>query len=120
MYVPSGNDVRLVDLAARTVKVVFHAAEPIESLGTPFGAFYARGVRTGDLAIVVRTLQQIQRLNRNHEVTMSFIIPTGADRQNRVSWYELGNGRALAVFQRPDQTRGAVQVAPHDDLPNCQ
>ena len=46
VHVPSGNDVRLVDLAARTVKTVFHAAEPIESLGIPFGSFYVGGART--------------------------------------------------------------------------
>ena len=68
----------------------------------------------------MRTLHQIQRLNRNHEVTMSFTIPTATDRQSPVSWYELGNGRALAEFPHPNQTRGAVKVAPQDDLPNCQ
>ena len=35
VYVPSGNRLRLVDLAARTVTTVFEAPEPIESVGIP-------------------------------------------------------------------------------------
>ena len=35
VYVPSGNHLRLVDLAARTVTTVFETPEPIESLGVP-------------------------------------------------------------------------------------
>ena len=43
VYVPSGNRLRLVDLAARTVTTVFETPEPIESLGVPTFSSWSGG-----------------------------------------------------------------------------
>ena len=45
VYVPSGDRLRLVDLAARTVVTVFEAPEPIESVGIPVLSNYGGGQR---------------------------------------------------------------------------
>ena len=68
-------------------------------------------LRRGRSVIVVRTTRQIHVLNREHASTKVFTIPTEADRQSPVFWYEIGNGRALADFDRPWSTEGADNIA---------
>jgi hypothetical protein len=104
VYVPSGNRLRLVDLAARTVTTVFETPEPIESPGIPMHSSWAFGRPIEEPPILVRTRQQIYALNRNHKVIKVFIIPTEVDRQSPAQWYEIGHGQAIAVFVRPGST----------------
>ncbi len=98
VYVPSGNLLRLVDRATRSVTTVFETPEPIESLGIPMHSSWAFGRPIEEPPILVRTRQQICTLDRNHKVIRVFIIPTEVDRQSSVQWYEIGDGRAIAVF----------------------
>jgi len=112
VHVPSGNRLRLVDLATRTVNTVFEAPEPIEALAIPVLSSYARGRPATEQPILVRTGRQIQTLNRKYQITRVFNIPTEADRWSPVSWYEIGNGQALAEFDRPGVTRRAFSIAP--------
>jgi hypothetical protein len=101
VYVPSANHLRLVDLAARTVTTVFEAPEPIESPGIPTLANWTSGRPAREQPILVRTRRQIYVLDRKHNVIRVFIIPTELDRQSPAQWYEIGSGRAVAVFSRP-------------------
>ena len=112
VHVPSGNQLRLVDLAARTVNTVFETPEPIEALGIPLLSSYAGGRPAKEQPILVRTGRQIQTLNRHYQITRVFTIPTEADRRSPVSWYEIGDGQAIAEFVRPNATRGAVHITP--------
>ena len=79
VYVPSGNHLRLVDLAARTVTTVFESSEPIESVGIPTlsswtvgrrheGAAHSGADKTSDPCIGSQT--------QGHQV---FTIPTEVD-----------------------------------------
>ncbi|MFI5460866.1 MAG: hypothetical protein ACHRXM_36105 [Isosphaerales bacterium] len=110
VYVPSGNHLRLVDLAARTVKTVFEAPEPIESPGIPSLSSFSSGHPMKEQPILVRTRQQIHALDHKHNVIKVFTIPTEADRQGPVYWYEIGNGQAVADFVRPWSTGEADNV----------
>jgi hypothetical protein len=107
VFVPSGNLLRLTDLANRTVTTVFEAPEPIESIGIPSLADYAgTGPPQTEQPILVRTAWQILALNRRYQVTRTFDIPTEAGRQSAFTWYEFGNGQALAEIYRPGMNRG--------------
>jgi hypothetical protein len=112
VYVPSGNSLRLVDLAAKTVTTVFDAQAPVESVGIPAVSSNAGGLRSKEIPILVRTTQMIYILNHNHKLIRSFAIPAEEDRRSAVSWYEIDNGQAVVAFLRPQQTRGSVNVAP--------
>jgi hypothetical protein len=105
VHVPSGNRVRLVDLATRTVKTVFETPEPIEALGVPTISSYAQGHPAKEQPILVRAGQRIYSLDHNYRVTRVFTFPTEADRQSMGTWYEIGNGQAIAEFQRSATTR---------------
>ena len=67
VHVPSGNDLRLVDLAARTVATVFQAPEPIEGVGVPTVASY-RGHLTKEHPVLVRTRQKIYALDQTYQI----------------------------------------------------
>ena len=67
VYVPSGNHLRQVDLAARTVTTVFETPEPIESVGIPTLAYWSTGHSTTEQPILVRTTQQIHELDQQHQ-----------------------------------------------------
>jgi len=110
VYVPSGNHLRLVDLAARTVKTVFETPEPIESPGIPSLSSSSSAHPMKEQPILVRRRQQIHALDHKHNVIKVFTIPTEVDRQSPVSWYEIGNGGAIAEFVRPWSTGEADNV----------
>jgi hypothetical protein len=112
VHVPSGNRLRLVDLAMRTVNTVFETPEPIEAVGIPALSSNAQGRVLKEQPILVRSGQQIRTLSHNYQVTRVFNNPTEADRQSQVTWYEIGNGEAIAEFHRPGATRGAFNIAP--------
>jgi hypothetical protein len=101
VYVPSGNQLRMVDLAARTVTTVFESLEPIESVGIPGLAAHTNGRVSADQRILVRTRDQIHVLDRWHEIIKVFAIPAEVERQSAGEWYELGDGQSIIAFIRP-------------------
>jgi hypothetical protein len=102
VHVPSGNQLRLADLNARTVSTVFEAPEPIESVGVPTLSSATNDHRTQEQPIQVRTRQKIYTLDQKHKIIRDFDIPAEEiGPQSPVSWYELGDGRAIAEFARP-------------------
>lgn len=109
VYVPSGNRLQLVDLAARTVTTVFDAPAPIESVGVPTLSAYSGAHSTRDRSILMRTRENLYALNRKHEVTHVFAVPPEVDLSLNTNWYEIGNGQALIEFVHPLSTeRGGV------------
>jgi hypothetical protein len=101
VYVPSGNRLRKVDLAARSVTTVFESPEPIESPGIPRLSSWFSYHPMKEQPILVRTANYVYVLDHRHNVTKVFAIPTEIDRQSPVSWCELGNGQAIAEFDAP-------------------
>jgi hypothetical protein len=102
VHVPSGNQLRKVDLAARTVATVFEASEPIEAVGVPIITAYSNAQLTKALPILVRTSRTIYGLDHDYRTSFTFPFPTGADRRSLVRWYDLGNGRAVVDFLGSD------------------
>jgi hypothetical protein len=111
VHVPSGNRLRLVDLAARTVSTVFETPEPIAAVGVPELLSSAQGTASKEQPILVRTGQQIKALDHKYQVTRIFKIPSEADRQSTVIWYEIGNGQAIAEFSGPGTPRRALNAS---------
>jgi len=111
VYVPSGNRLRLVDLDARTVTTVFEAPDPIESPGIPTLSNWSGGRFPSEQSILVRTKRHMYALDRKHNVTKVFTIPTEVDRQSPADWYDTGDGQAIVVFSRPNQSDEADDVA---------
>jgi hypothetical protein len=98
VYLPSGSQLRLADLAARTVTTVFEAPEAIESIGIPTLAYWSTGRSTTEQPILVRTTRQIYELDQQHHVKKVFSLPPDFDRRSSVEWYELKSGQAIAVI----------------------
>jgi hypothetical protein len=100
VHVPSGNDLRLVDLAARTVATVFRSPEPIESVAIPSLSSFSATRPSRDPVILVRTRRRIYQLDSQHRLIGTFTIPAEADRSSWAYWYPLDDGRAIAAFDR--------------------
>lgn len=105
VHVPSGNQLRLVDLNARTVSTVFEAPEPIESVGVPIVASYAGRKSTIEQPIHVRTERKVYALNHKYAVIRGFDIPGEIDPRSAVSWYDVDRGGAIAAFFPPRSER---------------
>jgi len=101
VYVPSGTDLRKVDLAAQTITTVFETRESIVAPGVPTLAAWSAGHPTKEKPILVRTTQQIYELDQKQQILKVFTIPTEADRRSSVQWFGRDNGQAIAVFTRP-------------------
>jgi hypothetical protein len=103
VHVPSGNQLRLVDLNARTVTTVFEAPEPIDSVGIPMlRSFAGSGDHPTKVPpIQVKTSQKIYTLNQNHKVIREVDIPAEIGPRGSVSWYELDDGQVIAEFVAP-------------------
>ena len=101
MYVPSRNQLRKIDLAARTVTTVFETPEPIESAGIPRHSFNTAATTMMEQPILVRTSQQIHVLDHKHNVRRVFAIPAEVDRASPAYWYEIGDGQAIVDFVQP-------------------
>jgi hypothetical protein len=101
VYVPSGNQLRQVDLATRTVRTVFETPESIDSLGIPTLGSFGTGAPSNERPILVRSGPTIYILNRKHENKRAFTIPTEAGRRSDVSWYDTADGQAWAEVSRP-------------------
>jgi hypothetical protein len=110
VYVPSGNLLRQVDLAGRTVTTAFETPEPIESPGIATLPSVLNEHPMKEQRILVRTTQRIYALDHTHRVVRVFTIPTEVDPQSAVNWYEVGNGQAIAAFDRPRSATNADNV----------
>jgi hypothetical protein len=102
VHVPSGNLLRLVDLSARTIATVFEAPEPIVSVSVPAIASYYGNEPTEPRPILVRAGQTVYRLDHGYKLIGTFTIPAEIGRRDALLWYEIGAGRALAVYSRPE------------------
>ena len=91
----------LVDLSTRTVQTVFESPEMIASFSVPLEppSTDAEQPSRGPIQ-VVRTSGHLHWLNRQHEVSRTFSIPTESDREFPATVYELSNGEAFAEFYR--------------------
>jgi hypothetical protein len=110
VYVPSGNLLRQVDLAARTVTTVLETPELIESPGIATLPSLLNGQPMKEQRILVRTTQRIYALDHTHRVVRVFAIPTEVDPQSAVNWYEVGKGEAIAAFDRPRSAANADNI----------
>jgi hypothetical protein len=115
VYLPSGSQLRQVDLAARTVRIVFEAPEPIDSVGIPALANWSTGHSTTEQPILVRTTRQIHELDQQHHVKKVFNLPAELDRRSAVQWYVLNSGQAIAVAgplraRQPDQPDNVLRL----------
>jgi hypothetical protein len=101
VYVPSGKQLRVVDLAAGTITTIFEAPEAIESPGVATVTNLTNrsgGKPEREQPVLVRTRQFIYALDRSHKVVRRFTIPEEIDPRSAVSWYEIPAGQAIAVF----------------------
>jgi hypothetical protein len=104
VYLPSGSQLRLADLAARTVTTVYETPEPIESVGIPTLAYWSTGHSTTEQPILVRTTRQIHELDQQHHVKKVFSLPDDLDRRSWVEWYEIKSGQAIVVADPLEST----------------
>jgi hypothetical protein len=112
VHVPSGNELRVVDLGARTVTTTFRAPEPIVSVGVPsLGARSGSRIRD-ERPVLVRTRRAIYSLDREYKVTRVFTPPAGIERRTFVYWHEAGNGAAVVGLEemRPPGDAGGRWV----------
>jgi hypothetical protein len=100
VYLASGNVLRKVDLAERTVTTVYESKDPIVSVGVPWLANWSMGRLMKPGSIFVRTTQQILEFDQQFHATRAFTIATDLDRRSPVHWYEEKSGQAIAVFDR--------------------
>jgi hypothetical protein len=105
VYVPSGKELREVDLNARTVTTVFESPDPIEAPGVATITNWSGGKPVREQPVLVRTRQRIFTIDRNHKVVRQFTIPSEIDPQSTVYWYEVAGGQAIANFTPPSATR---------------
>jgi hypothetical protein len=105
VYVPSGKELREVDLNARTVTTVFESPDPIEAPGVATITNWSGGKPGREQPVLVRTRQQIFTIDRNHKVVRQFTIPSEIDPRSTVYWYEVAGGQAIANFTPPSATR---------------
>ena len=96
VYVPARNRLYLVDLSTRTVQIVFESPEMIASFSVPLESPSTdAGQPSRGLIQLVRTSGHLHWLNRQHEVSRTFSIPTDSDRAFPATVYELSNREAL-------------------------
>ncbi len=99
VYVPCRNRLYVVDLSARTVQIAFESPEMIESFAVPIESPSPDGRPPSRGPIQeVRTSGHLYLLNREHEVSRTFSIPTASVRAPYAFVYELSNGEAFAEF----------------------
>jgi hypothetical protein len=107
VHIPSGNRLRLVDLAARTVTIVFEAAEPILSVAVPTISSYSGSDSKREAPILVRTRTKIHKLDHQYKLSGTLTIPGEVDTHSTISWYETSDGRAIAEYSTSRQGRAA-------------
>jgi len=95
VYIPSGNVLRSVDLASRTIADTFEAPSPIVSVAAP-SVFSIDGKRL-IRPLLVRTEDAIYKFDRDANLQATISLPAEVDRRASIQWYELEDGRAVAV-----------------------
>jgi hypothetical protein len=101
VYIPSGTQLREVDLSTQTIATVFEAPQPIEAVGVPTVTSWSGGEPIREQPVLVRTRQQILALDRQHKVVRQFTIPQEISPETAASWYELADGKAIVEFNMP-------------------
>jgi len=98
VHVPSGNSLRVVDLASRKIETVFESPEPIMSVGVPSSV--ANSIRNDakERPILVRAGTKIYKLDQDYKVVGTFNVPAEIDRDTPVTWYESHSGKSIAEY----------------------
>jgi hypothetical protein len=99
VYVPSGNGVRLVDLAEQTVRTVFDAGRPIEGINLVNESPTARVSPDRRPAILIRTGHGIYGLCHDHHLAWT-PLSDEADRSHVALFYEIPDGKAVVIIRR--------------------
>jgi hypothetical protein len=99
------------DLDARTIETFYTAPEKIESVAVPRITNWSTGQPTKEQSIVIRTKTKIVALSEQGRPVRVFAIPTDADAENSVSWYETSRGDSIAVFDRVRAPRDPLNVS---------
>ncbi|HXY33863.1 MAG TPA: hypothetical protein VEI07_06515 [Planctomycetaceae bacterium] len=104
VYVPSGNRLRLVDLAQRTVRTVFEAKLPIESFSLANESPSVRPVPvpapTQLPAIYVRTAGGIYALADDHRVIWTLPFADEAEQTRLAMLYAAPDGKSTLTIRR--------------------
>ena len=108
VHVPSGNRLRVFDLAARTAATVFDAPAPIDSVAVPTLSAYGGGKFTGERPILVRAGRKVYRLDHKYQLVNTFDIPVDLGRHAALAWYEAEGGRAIVQWDRAMDRDGAI------------
>lgn len=95
VYIPSGNVLRSVDLASRTIADMFEAPSPIVSVAAP--SFISIDGKRLIRPLLVRTEDAIYKFDRHDNLRATISLPAEVDRRASIQWYELEDGRAVAV-----------------------
>jgi hypothetical protein len=98
VYFPSGNRVRLVDLAQQTVRTVFEASAPIEGINLANESSTTRVAQRP--AILVRTAQGIYGLSHDHRLVWTLPLADDADRRHVALFYAVPDGQAVVIIRR--------------------
>ncbi|MGC8639666.1 MAG: hypothetical protein ACP5XB_07275 [Isosphaeraceae bacterium] len=109
VHVPSGNQLRVVDLSERSVRTVFEAPELIVSSGVPMLSSYAGFKSRKEQPVVVQSGQKVYKLDHHYKVIGTFTIPPEVEGNHAITWYEIEGDRALvqcATHRNDLESRG--------------
>ena len=101
VHVPSGNLLRVVDLAARTTTTVFEAPAPITSVGVPYISSWGGTNSKQEQPILVRAGDKVYKLDHKYEPSASSRCRRRSARRVAISWYEVDDGRAVVACSLP-------------------
>ncbi|HEV8068461.1 MAG TPA: hypothetical protein VGP76_12045 [Planctomycetaceae bacterium] len=100
VYVPSGNRVRLVDLAQQSVRTVFEGDSPIVGINLINEPAASRPASAQRLAILVRTERSISGLADDHRVIWRLPCSDESMRMRVALIYVLSDGQIVMTIRR--------------------
>jgi hypothetical protein len=100
LYVPSGNRVRLVDLAQQSVRTVFEGDSPIIGISLVNEPAAARPAPAQRPVILVRTERSISGLADNHRVIWTLPCSDEPERKRVAVIYLLSDGQIVMTIRR--------------------
>jgi hypothetical protein len=100
VYVPSGNCVRLVDLAQQSVRTVFEGDSPIIGISLVNEPSASRPAPAQRPAIVVRTERSISGLADDHRVMWTLPCSDESERKRVAIIYVLSDGQIVMTIRR--------------------
>jgi hypothetical protein len=102
VHVPSGNLLRVVDLAARTTTTVLETPAPISSVGVPTLWSWSSGEEPAKgRPILVRAGDEVYKLDHEYHVAGVVALPAEIGPRVALSWYESDDGRAVVECPPP-------------------